>query len=245
MAYPHRFIKNIWEFAVDLIFPYRCIICEKYLHKNHLCQKCFKSLPIKKQFECIGCKRPTPLGKTCTFCRDDNQIDQLFIVSDFKNQDTASVIKFFKYRFLSDLAEPLARLTFQYLDHIAQRDHFSFIHSNSLLVPVPLHKTREYWRGFNQSELIVRSVGRHYRLDVECALVREARGIPQAELEDRPERLSNVYGLYACSNPDRVRGRSVLLIDDVCTTGATLNECARILKEAGATHVAALVVARG
>jgi competence protein ComFC len=245
MAYPHRFMKNIWEFAVDLVFPYRCVICERYLDKTHLCEKCFKSLPIKKQFECIGCKRPTLLGKTCTFCREENTLDQLFIVSDFKNSDVASVIRLFKYRFLPDLAEPLARLTSKYLDHIAQRDHFSFIQTNSLLVPVPLHQTREYWRGFNQAELIARHVGRRYRLDVDVVLTRTARGIPQAELEDRPERLSNVEGLYTCFSPENIKGRSVLLVDDVCTTGATLNECARVLKEAGAGHVAALVVARG
>src|SRR5260221_7673373 len=95
----HRFMNWI----VDLIFPYRCVICAKYLDKEYLCQTCFNSLPIKKQYECVGCKRPTPLGKTCTFCREENHLDQLMIVSDFKNHDVASVIKLFKYRFLPDL----------------------------------------------------------------------------------------------------------------------------------------------
>lgn len=241
MAYPHRFMNWI----ADLVFPYRCVVCENYLEKEHLCSRCLNSLPIKKQYECIGCKRPTPLGKTCTFCREENSIDQLLIVSDFKNRDVASVIKLFKYRFLADLARPLGVLTSKYLDHIAKRDHFSIINNNPLLIPVPLHKTREYWRGFNQAELIAQLIGRRYRLDVANSLVRESRGTPQAELEDRPERLSNVRGLYICKQPESIKGRQVILVDDVCTTGATLNECARVLKEAGATHVSALVVARG
>ncbi len=240
MHYPH-----VLKWFVDLVFPYRCIVCRKYLERKYLCQKCLNSLPIKKQYECIGCKRPTPLGKTCTFCREENKVDQLLIVSDFKNYEVASVIKLFKYRFLVDLAEPLGILASKYLDHIAKRDHFSIIQSDPLLVPVPLHKTREYSRGFNQAELISRLIARRYRLDVISALTRNARGTPQAQLQDRPERLYNVQGLYSCNQPESVQGRSVVLVDDVCTTGSTLNECARVLKEAGAGHVAALVIARG
>src|SRR6185369_2121311 len=162
MNYPHRFMN--W--VVDLIFPYRCVICAKYLDKEYLCQTCFNSLPIKKQYECVGCKRPTPLGKTCTFCREENPLDQLMIVSDFKNPDVASIIKLFKYRFLSDLAQPIGELSSKYLNHIAKRDRFSIIQGNPLLVPVPLHKTRECWRGFNQAELLAQLVARKYRLDV-------------------------------------------------------------------------------
>lgn len=229
----------------DLIFPYRCIACGKYLDHEYICSVCFNALPIKKQNECIGCHRPTPLGKTCTFCRDSYVVDQLLVVSDFKNPVVASAIKLFKYRFLQDLAEPLSRLSFKYLSHLAKRDYFSMVQDNPLLVPVPLFKTREYWRGFNQAELLAQLIARHYRLDIASGLVRSAHGISQAELEDRPERLSNVRGLFACTQPELFKGRKIILVDDVCTTGATLNECARILKNAGAVHVTGLAIARG
>lgn len=241
MSYP-RLVLN-W--FVDLIFPYRCIICEKYLDHEYLCSKCFNALPIKKQNECIGCQHPTPLGKTCAFCRDDYAVDQLLVVSDFNNHSVASAIKLFKYRFLQDLAEPLSRLSFKYLEHLAERDHFSMVQGNPLLVPVPLFKTREYWRGFNQAELLANLIARHYRLDMTNGLIRIAHGTPQVELKDRPERLSNVCGLYSCNNPRVFKGRNIILVDDVCTTGATLNECARVLKDAGAVSVTALAIARG
>jgi len=241
MFYPH----SLLNWFVDLIFPYRCLSCGKYLDREYLCRPCFNALPVKKQNECIGCQRPTPLGKTCVFCRETYVVDQLFVASDFKDPIVASAIKLFKYRFLQDLAQPLSQLTFKHLDHLAKRDHFSVVQGNPLLVPVPLFKTREYWRGFNQAELLARAIARHYRLDVGEGLVRSAHGTPQAELEDRPERLSNVRGLYTCINPDMFRGRSVILVDDVCTTGATLNECARVLKDAGAVSVTALAIARG
>ncbi len=249
MNYPHRLAKvlvlKLPKELVDLIFPYRCLVCGEYLDREYICGPCFNTLPIKKQIECVGCHRPTPLGKTCTFCRDDNALDQLFVVSDFKNPSIAQVVKSLKYRFLSDLAEPLSVLTAKYIDHIAKRDQFSIVAGNPLLVPVPLHQRREYWRGFNQASLLAALIARRYRLDVIGALTRIVQGTPQAELEDRPERISNVQGLYACFRPEFVVGRTILLIDDVCTTGATLNECARVLKKAGAIHVAALVIARG
>ncbi|MDP4001748.1 MAG: phosphoribosyltransferase family protein [bacterium] len=235
----------MFKWFIDLIFPYRCIVCGKYLNHEYFCRSCFNSLPIKKQNECIGCQRPTPLGKTCTFCRDSYAVDQLLVVSDFKNPAVASTIKLFKYHFLHDLAQPLSHLSFKYLDHLAKRDHFSMAQNNPLLVPVPLHKNREYWRGFNQAELLTRLVARHYRLDVGEGLVRSIDSVPQAKLENRPERLSNVRGLYKCTKPEVFKGRHVILVDDVCTTGATLNECAHVLKNAGAVSVIALAIARG
>lgn len=241
MSYP-RLVLN---FITDLVFPYRCIACGKYLDHEYLCSRCFNALPIKKQNECIGCHRPTPLGKTCVFCRESYAVDQLLVVSDFKNSTIASAIKLFKYRFLQDLAQPLSELSFKYLAHLAKRDHFSMVQGNPLLVPVPLFKTREYWRGFNQAQLLVNLIARHYRLDVDTGLIRTAHSTPQAELEDRPERLSNVRGLYSCLNPELFHGRNIILVDDVCTTGATLNECARVLKDAGAISVTALAIARG
>ena len=241
MVYP-RLILNL---LIDLIFPYRCIVCNKYLDHEYFCKPCFNALPIKKQNECIGCERPTPLGKTCAFCKDSWVVDQLLVASDYKNKAVATAIKFYKYRFLEDLAQPLSLLSFKYLDNLAKHSHFSIVQGNPLLVSVPLHKNREYWRGFNQAELLTRLIARHYRLDVSKDLIRVVHRVPQVKIENRSDRLSNVYGLYACSNPELFRGRNIILIDDVCTTGATLNECARILKNAGAVSVTALVVARG
>jgi len=235
----------MFDWITDLIFPYRCLVCGKYLDHEYLCRPCFNNLPIKKQNECIGCQRPTPLGKTCVFCKESCLVDQLLVVSDYKDASVSTAIRFYKYRFLQDLAEPLGQLVFKYLNHLAKNGHFSVVQGNPLLVSVPLFKTREYWRGFNQSELIAQSIARRYRLDVGVGLVRVAHRTPQVELENRLERFSNARGLYDCRNPETFRGRNIILVDDVCTTGATLNECARVLKEAGAVSVTALAIARG
>jgi ComF family protein len=241
MSYPHR----VFNWLIELVFPFQCVECRRFVTRGYLCKQCFNSLPIKKQYECIGCQRPTPLGKTCTFCKDDWMVDQLLVVSDFKNKKIAGALRFYKYRFLKELAQPITLLTFKYLDHIAKRDHFSLIQRNPLLISVPLSKTRENWRGFNQSEIIARSTARHYRLDFGFGLSRVRQNTPQAELEDRSERLLNVSGVYVPINVEVFKNRSVVIVDDVCTTGATFNECAKVLKAAGANYIIALAIARG
>jgi competence protein ComFC len=235
----------MFNWLTDLIFPYRCIVCQRYLSREYLCRSCFNVLPIKKQGECIGCERPTSLGKTCVFCKSLCSVDQLLVVSDYKNLNVAKTIKLFKYHFLSDLAEPIGRLIFKYIDQLAKKSDFSIVRGNPLVIPVPLFKTREYSRGFNQSELLATLIAIHYRLDMSKDLIRIGNRDPQVNVKNRLKRLSNVHNLYSCSNQAVFSGRTIILIDDVCTTGATLNECARTLKSAGAENVIALVVARG
>jgi len=111
-------------------------------------------------------------------------------------------------------------------------------------VPVPLHKTRLRERGYNQSALLARELGRIGRLPVvEDCLVRERKGLPQARTSSVDARRKNVRGVFTCRD-SRLRDRQVLLIDDVATSGATLDACAAALRQSGATSVWALVLAR-
>lgn len=116
--------------------------------------------------------------------------------------------------------------------------------SYDVLVPVPLHIRRLRWRGFNQAQLLARHVARQHRLPLDPFSLERARATdPQVELDDDARR-RNVAGAFVVPDPARVRGRRVLLVDDVYTTGATANECSRTLLRAGARHVDVLVLAR-
>jgi ComF family protein len=118
--------------------------------------------------------------------------------------------------------------------------------STPLLVPVPLHRSRRHSRGFNQAELIARSAARHLSIQVEIApgvLVRQRETVSQVGLS-REERIANVRDAFRVRDPGRVKGRTVIVVDDVMTTGTTLSECARVLKRAGAEQVWAATVAR-
>ena len=112
------------------------------------------------------------------------------------------------------------------------------------LVPVPLHRSREAERGFNQSGLLARRVSQRWGIRVESAALRRLRSThPQTDL-DAQERRRNVKGAFALSRPEAFVERHVLLIDDVFTAGATVSECARVLLGAGAARVGVLTVAR-
>ena len=134
----------------------------------------------------------------------------------------------------------------KYLKWLTLDKKFNVFESNPLLIPVPLHLRRLNWRGFNQSELLAKNISDTFQMEMAVDVVeRTINATPQADIKEREERLKNLNGIFRIKNKEKIIGREVLLVDDVCTTGATLNECAKILKAGGASRVVALVVARG
>lgn len=140
-----------------------------------------------------------------------------------------------KYRNLKLMARPLARLLASYMESEAL--------SGQVVVPVPMHPRRLRERGYNQSELLVRELSRETGLLLANVLYRSRLAPPQARAASAQARRQNVAGAFGCHGCD-VAGRHVILVDDVCTTGATLDSCALALKEAGAASVWGLTVAR-
>ncbi len=211
-----------------------------------MCGKCLRSIAVNHSFECIGCKKNVPLGKTCYFCKGTNQVDQLLVVADYKDFKLAKALKLIKYRFINELIYPLLVLVKKYLKWLNTEKGFNIFQDRPLVIPIPLHRTRYNWRGFNQAELMAELIADNFQMSV-CSdiLYRSKKSKPQAEIQDREERLKNVNDIFYISDSEVIKDKTALLIDDVCTTGATLNEAARILKEKGVTKVMALVIARG
>jgi ComF family protein len=146
-----------------------------------------------------------------------------------------------KYRNAPDLAEPLADLLATATGRVGilpARD--------SIVIPVPLHPQRLRERGYNQAALVASRFAAIAMLPcLPDALIRTRRTASQVTTDDRMARLENVEGAFTCPAPELVRGRGVLLVDDVSTTGATLDACVDALQAAGARSVTGLVVARG
>jgi len=132
------------------------------------------------------------------------------------------------------LAEAIAQLTNGGVDSLP------------LIVPVPLHSSKRGERGFNQAELIVRAAAKHLppRLEVASGLLKRQRPTHSQVGLTREERVANLRGAFRVTDPERVMGRTVIVVDDVMTTGTTVSECARVLKKAGAERVWAATVAR-
>ncbi len=239
-----HYAQKVWTGFLDIIFPVRCIGCGRF--GDYVCRSCLGTIPIKKNFECVGCKRNTPFGQTCFLCAKTNSVDQLLIMADYKNNLVEKTLKFYKYKFISDLERPLSVLMKKYLKWLTLDKKFNIFESNPLLIPVPLHPRRLNWRGFNQSELLAKNIADTFQMEMAVDIIeRMGNAVPQAEIKEREERLKNLSGIFRIKNKEKIIGRNILLIDDVCTTGATLNECAKVLKQGGASKVVALVVARG
>jgi ComF family protein len=245
MNYP----QYILDFTLDTIFPIKCIGCGEFSRsrKEYLCKQCLKRIPIKKIFECIGCKTSVPLGKTCFRCKKDNHIDQLLVAYDYNHPTVIKTVKTLKYRFVIDLKPALSTLIKKYLFWLSSQKNFSILENNPIITPLPLHYRRLNWRGFNQAELLADCVADSIQFHAKNGLIKRVKpSKPQAEIEEREQRLGNLdKNIFEISDRAQIKDRTVILIDDVCTTGATLNECARTLKEAGAKQVIGFVIARG
>ena len=148
------------------------------------------------------------------------------------------VVRTLKFRRRRELTKPLAQLLAETLRRQDFTQHID------LIVPVPIHWRRRFGRGFNQSELIAEHLGRFLRLPVTKRNLRRIRHTkPQTKLS-RSERLKNPRGAFRVRRPGDVKGKNVLLVDDVMTTGGTMTECARELRKADAKAVYAAVAAR-
>ena len=236
------------NWALDVIFPSRCLKCGKFLAKSrgYICKKCMGLIPIKKGFECIGCKRAVVLGKTCIICRKNESIDQLLIISDYKNELVVKMLKALKYRFISEVAIPLSVILRKHLHWLSVRKNFNVLAEEPIILPVPLHRRRLNWRGFNQAEIITKELCSILACNFYTEVIERTKDTKtQADIEEKRKRLENIKTAFRVTDAEIIKNRVVILVDDICTSGATLNECARVLKEAGARKVIGLVFARG
>ena len=231
---PKLLLKQAGEILLDFLFPPHCAGCGR--EGRFICQSCLESLPRIEPPYCERCGTPLASVGPCPGCdRSPLSIDgirSLFLFEGAARQAVHSL----KYRNIKALAHPLGQLLAQYLNHHAL--------PAQVLVPVPLHRQRLRQRGYNQAALLAQELGRQTGLPMqEGALLRLRNAPAQAKANAAAERVDNVRGAFRCSSPV-LQGKQALLIDDVCTTGATLNACAVALKEAGAASVWGLTVAR-
>lgn len=220
--------------ALNLLFPHRCLGCSK--EGNLICPSCRGALPRITPPICPRCGLPQSSGILCSArCRRRHKLDGIRSPFLFKAVIRQAVLQL-KYKNLRALAGPLAGLLSDYLAANPV--------PGEVVVPVPLHRKRTRERGYNQSQLLCRELGRLLELPVvaDC-LIRRRHTPPQTGTATVGERRSNVADAFTCRDR-RLQNKQVVLIDDVTTSGATLDACAAALKESGASSVWGLTLAR-
>lgn len=231
---------------LDILFPWQCFYCKKETSNPYpLCQKCQRNIPINYSFICPVCrKRIVNFSKRSCSCK--TYIDALGIVSSYENVVLKKAIHIFKYQYIISLHLPLSDLMIRFLketNFISEIDK-----KNILLIPVPLHKRKKRQRGFNQSELLAKTLAAHFSLNFYPEIIfRIKNNPPQAKINNFSEREKNVKNVFQVSpsNLKVIKSKWIILVDDVYTSGATMQEAAKVLKKNGAKKIIGLVLAKG
>ena len=216
---------KIKSFLLDLLFPKFCFNCKG--EGSFLCEDCKAILDISNSHH-----PPSKFGE---------RLNDLYWAVEYKNPLIKNLINLFKYEpFVKELAMPLASLITDHFQLLECQPNFS----NFILIPVPLEKRKLKWRGFNQSEEIGKEISKFLNIPlINDILFKIKETLPQVELSEK-EREENIKGVFIIRNRKKISGKKILLVDDVYTTGSTMEECSQVLKKAGATEVIGIVIAR-
>jgi len=224
--------SSVLDFIKEGIAPSQCIECGRL--GRWLCFDCARKILFLKQQNCYRCGKLSESGRTCETCRHYSDLYSVVVATYFGIGPVRSLIHGLKYGKLADLSKILGNILVSAAIQNKLKD--------LIVVPVPLHYRREKERGFNQAELLAKYFSGKLDAPFVRVLQRIRHTVSQTKLT-REQRLLNIKNAFVARR--LVTGDTILLIDDVLTTGATLEECAKVLKQAGAKRVMALVVARG
>ena len=228
----HTILSKVADSILDLLFPLTCGVCGREGHV--LCPGCEAAAPRLERPYCPTCAAPGPTG-LCEQCAAVRLAIDGIRAPYLMERVIRELVYSLKYRHVRAVAPELARLLATYLE--------SNTIPGQVIVPVPLHARRLRERGYNQSELLARELSKWSGIPIETRALRRTRNTPpQVDMESHDERKRNTEGAFECVS--EMEGVSVLLIDDVVTTGSTMSACAAALKTAGAGSVWGLAPAR-
>ena len=245
-----NFIINLFQKilrgALDLIYPARCELCGNQLVnlEKFVCRNCSSKLPIISTPHCPICYRSIKTrgeeNRICGYCKLDSKRIVEKVVALYEYRDGArELIHKYKYDKYQSLAEFLAENLFQ------QVNNSNLLESVDWIVSIPLHWTRKRWRGFNQADKLAKYISKKTGVPLLSSkyFKRIKKTTPQVTL-NAEHRKKNIRGAFKLNKKIKFENSSIILVDDVLTTGATSNECARIFKKAGAKKVHLIVLAR-
>ena len=230
---------NISTF-IDFFLPRQCIGCGSF--GEYICKSCYKRFILKSTKYCHVCK------KSCDnivhkSCKSKTNLDGVFVCLKY-NKFIEKLIAEFKYNLYTDIASVVVGF------YISKIKELQLSTEDVLFVPVPLHRRRRWERGFNQAEILTKKICEKFNAHYLNLLIRTRDTKHQVGLK-RQERLVNLTNVFAINKKDfdifqdKFQKKKIFLIDDVMTTGATLEECALALKNNGINEVYAFVLARG
>lgn len=213
-------LKNALIFLLQILYPKQCLICGK-LEQDTICSKCYNTLKIEAKVEQYKNKT---FNKHLYIFKYEGKIRNLII--DYKFNDKPYLNELFAKIILKN--EKICRKIKKY----------------DIIIPVPIHKKRKNERGYNQSELIAKKLAKNLNVElVTDSLIKQKNTLPQSTLSKK-QREENVKTVYKIQNKQKIENKKIILLDDIYTTGATVEECSKILKQNGAKEILVLTIAK-
>lgn len=204
---------SLWHW----LFPLHCPFCSNVIHTADSC--------------CDNCKKKY----SPTYQKVNLAVKSTICVSPYFYDDPYKYAVWkLKFKDKPDLAAPMAK------DMVNALHHFKYGSTIDMVTFVPLSKKSKRARGYNQSQLLARAIAKQLNIPCRALLKKTADNLPQHKLA-KAERRKNVLNVYAATAIERFKNKNILLVDDICTTGATLEECTHMLKLSGAGNIVALV----
>ena len=233
-------LNRLFTFCVETVFPASCYGCASA--DSYLCEDCVGRVGALPQPQCPHCGTRLPFGELPKACRAHLRVSRFFCCANYRDPSVRAIIHDFKYQRAFALADPLAQYMYAWL----VRNGYAtiFTKENVLVVPVPSHPRRQRERGFHPAGKLAELFARHTNLEYADALIKTRNNQAQVETKNAMERRENVKGVFVLNKPELVHGRTILIIDDVCTTGATLTECARAIRAGKPKAIWALAMAK-
>ena len=220
-------ILKIQEKILNLIYPQTCGICGK-IATNSLCKKCEIELKKQEESQIIGNNKEEIENKN---------FDELIYIFKYEGQIRKLILD---YKFNEKSYLYLTFVNFL----LKNKKIFEKIKNYDTIIPVPISKKRNKTRGYNQSLLIAKEIAQQTNLElVNNCLIKTKNIIEQSKL-NKEDRTKNIQGVYELKNKKMIENKKILLIDDIYTTGSTVNECSKILRKGNPSKIGILVLAK-
>ncbi len=225
---------------IDLLFPKFCLGCSHI--GSYICHRCFKKLKVINKPICLYCHKQSYLGLTHPKCLKKLSIDGVLSIYYYDNL-LKKIIKNIKYRLATIVWD-------EFWKSIPESDinrlfAYKKIFCEAFIQVVPLSQSKYQLRGFNQAMMIAKYFKKVLNFPIINILKRSHEALAQAQIKSKKSRLKNVKNVFLITRRVDIKNKTIILIDDVITTGATLKEACRMLKKAGANKVYALTLAKG
>lgn len=215
----------MFEKILNLIFPNVCGFCNK-IDNNSLCKNCELSLS-KYEINCIK-----------NYTKDSKKyFDYLYSALKYENIVREKIIKY-KFNENSYLYKTFAKII------INNKKIYGFLNLYDIIIPVPMHKNKRAVRGYNQSELLAKEIAKYLGLDSEKDILIKVKNTKVQSTLNKTQRIQNIKDAFAVTDVEKIKDKKIILVDDIYTTGSTVNECSRILKQAGVKEICVVTIAK-